>query len=335
MMTKKNRQKLRFIIPLGMGVLFLLTLPLFGGPYYMHVFILIFLNMVLVAGYRLLYETGLGSFCHASFYAIGAFTSAWLAINLGLPFGVCFLAAGIMAAIVAALIGWPAMRLEDIYFFLVSFALFAVVYAILTHWRTVTGGWGGMSGIPPIMGLRGEMPYYYIIMAFTALALFILYRLDRSQFGAELLAIGDADDLAASVGINVTRHRVFAFAIGALFAGFAGSLYAHYANYISPTGFSFWFTVYILIWCVIGGYRKFWGPIAAAALMTFIVEMLRMAGTVQIILYGILLIVTVIVMPYGISGLVDSLRERRTGFRYLGRGAKLEAKSSPPKIMKE
>jgi branched-chain amino acid transport system permease protein len=318
MMTEKNRQKLKFIIPLGIGGLFLLTLPLFGGSYYMHIFILIFINMTLVTGYRLLYETGLGSFAHASFYAIGAFTSAWLAISLGLPFGVCFLGAGIFAAIVAVIVGWPAMRLEDIYFFLVSFALFAVVYTILTHWRNVTGGWGGMSGIPPIMGLRGEMPYYYIIMAFTALVLFILYRLDKSQFGAELLAIGDAADLAATVGINVTRHRVIAFAIGALLAGFAGSLYAHYANYISPTGFSFWFTVYILIWCVIGGYRKFWGPVVGAALMTFIAEMLRAAGTLQIIIYGAVLIIVIMLMPYGIAGLVDSLRERRARLRLLG-----------------
>jgi len=311
-------KRLNLIILVGIAGVFLLVVPLFVGSYWLHILILMFLNMALVAGYRLLYETGLASFAHCTFYAIGGYTSALLAIKLGLPFGICFLAAGIVPALGAVFIGRLAVRLEDIYFFLVSFALFAVVDVVLKHWVSFTGGFDGISGIPPIMGLQGEIPYYYIIMTFIAVTMFILYRLDRSRFGAELLAIGAADNLAEAVGINVVRHRTLAFAIGALFAGFAGSLYAHYAGYINPTGFSFWLTVYILIWCAVGGYRKFWGPVAAAAVLTLVCESLRVTGTMQAVLYGVVIVIVITVMPHGIAGLVDTLRERRVKAPILG-----------------
>lgn len=303
-------EKLSWGIPAVIGGLFLLVFPLFAGSFYGHIFILIFLNITLVLGYRLLYVTGLVSFAHIAFYAIGAYTSALLAIKLGLPFGISFLAGGLVAAIMAAVIIWIGGRLRGPYFFLFSFAFLGVMDSIFSKWRDMTGGYNGVKGIPSIMGLEGVMPYYYIILAFAVLTIFIMYRLDRSRFGVELMAIGDADDLAEVTGISVVRHRALAFAIGALFAGFAGSLYAHYSGFIAPANFTIWFTVYILIWCVVGGPRKLWGPIVGAVVMTLIAEFLRMSGTMQAILYGVVLLTVLMAMPYGIVGLVDSLRIR-------------------------
>ena len=90
-----------------------------------------------------------------------------------------------------------------------------------------------------------------------------MYRIERSRFGRELAPIGSAEGLASVSGINVLRNRVLAFAIGAAFAGFAGSLFAHDAAYIAPTNFTMWGTIYILVWLVIGGARKMWGPSSA------------------------------------------------------------------------
>lgn len=305
--------RLKFIIPVVAGSLFVLVLPWFSGAYYAHIFILVFLNIILAMGYRLLYVTGLGSFCHVTFYGIGAYASAIFAIKLGLPFGICFLAAGLMAAVIAGLIGLPAVTTRGPYFFLISFAFWAVMDSVFKHWISMTGGATGLRGIPPIMGFGSVTPYYYITMVLAALTALIMYRLDRSRFGAELLAIGDADDLAEAIGINVVRHRVLAFVIGALFAGFAGSIYVHYAGFIAPANFSLWSTIYILVWCVVGGERKLWGPIAGATLLTLIAELLRMSGTLQAILYSAALLIVVMTMPRGIVGLVDTLRERLEG----------------------
>jgi branched-chain amino acid transport system permease protein len=101
-----------------------------------------------------------------------------------------------------------------------------------------------------------------------------------------------------------------ACAIGALFAGFAGSIFAHYEGFIAPTSFPMWTTIYILSWCVIGGVRKYWGPIVGAALMTAIIEYGRMMGEYHAIFYAAVLLAVIMAMPNGIVGLVDSLIAR-------------------------
>jgi branched-chain amino acid transport system permease protein len=171
------------------------------------------------------------------------------------------------------------------------------------------------------MGLEGVISYYYISLIFAFLSVLCLYRLDKTRFGAELLAIGDDDALAESIGINVSRHRITAFAIGALFAGFAGSIYAHYVAFIAPGSFSMWVTVYVLIWCVLGGVRKFWGPMVGAILLTLTAELLRMSGTLQALLYAAALLVVVITMPNGIVYIVDAIRDRYRRPKMLNREA--------------
>lgn len=298
-------------ICLVIGGLLLLAFPWLGRAYYTHIFILIFLNIILATSYRLLYVTGLVSFCHVTYFAIGAYTSTILAIELGLPIGICFLAGGIVAAITGALLILATSRARGSYFFLISFAFLGVMNTVFMQWRSVTGGASGITSIPPIIsGFDTGINNYYIFFAFTILTIFIMYLLDRSRFGAEIVAIGEAEDLASTVGINIIRHRVLACAIGALFAGFAGSLFAHYEGFIAPTSFPMWTTIYILSWCVIGGARKYWGPIVGAVLMTAIIEYGRMMGAWHAIFYAAVLLAVIMAMPNGIVGLVDSLRAR-------------------------
>lgn len=295
---------------LGAVLAFLLVLPVFSGPYYAHIFLLLFLNVSLAGGYRLLFVTGLGSFCHITFFAVGAYTSALLAVKVGLPFGLCFVSGGVLAAIVAALIGWPSVRAKGAYFFIITFSFWVVMDSVFRHWIGLTNGTRGISGIPRIMGWTSVNPYYYLVFAFLIVTILILYRLDRSRFGAELYAVGDSDSLAESLGISITAHRVLAFAIGAFLAGLAGSLYAHYIGFITPSSFGLFFTIYVFMWTVVGGDRKVWGPLVGAALLTLVADLLRMSGTAQAILYAGVVLVAVMAMPNGIVGLVDTVRTR-------------------------
>lgn len=318
------RKTLGLLIAFGLGGAFLGVLPIFSGSYYTHIFILVFLNITLASGYRLLYITGLGSFCHITLLGMGAYTSALLATKLGLNFGLCFLAAGIVPAVVAALLAWPAVRAKGPYFFIISFGFWVVMDAVFRRWQSLTGGVGGVPNIPPIAGIKSVEFYYYISLAFAAVVIFILYRIAKSRFGKELLAIGDSDELADSIGINVVRYRILAFAIGALFAGFAGSIYASHIRYISPFSFGLWPTVYILIWVVLGGERKVWGPIIGAALLTLVAELLRMSGNLQAVIYAVVLLIVVMTIPHGIVGLVDALRVRLQKFRDRNKQARLQ-----------
>ena len=284
--------------------------PFVAGDYYAHIGILVFMNVALVLGYRLLCLTGLYSFCHITFYAIGAYTSALLSTKLGWPVLACFLAAGVVAALFSAVLIIPAARVRGVYFFLVTFGFLGVMESVFLHWSSLTGGDAGILVTATLVGIGTQTQDYFVILAFTVITVIVMYRIERSRFGRELAPIGSAEGLAAVSGINVLKNRVLAFAIGAAFAGFAGSLFAHDAAYISSNNFSMWGTIYILVWLTVGGSRKMWGPIVGAVAMTLIAETLRMSGMLQALFYSGVLLVVVIAMPQGIVGLVDVIKAR-------------------------
>jgi branched-chain amino acid transport system permease protein len=200
-----------------------------------------------------------------------------------------------------------------VYFFLVTFGFLGVMESVFMHWTSLTGGDAGVVVFAPIIGTGTQAQDYFVILAFAAITVLVMYRLERSRFGRELAPIGSAEGLAAVSGINVLRNRVIAFAVGAAFAGFAGSLFTHDAAFISPGNFNMWGTIYILVWLVIGGPRKMWGPIVGAVIMTLIAEYLRMSGMMQALFYAGVLLVAVMAMPQGIVGLVDTIRSRVSG----------------------
>ena len=312
------------VVAVGLSVLIGLV-PFVAGNYYAHIGILVFLNITLVLGYRLLCLTGLYSFCHITFFAIGAYTSALLSSKLGYPVWICFIASGVVAALFSMALIIPAARVRGVYFFLVTFGFLEVMNSVFLHWSSVTGGDAGILVYAPIIGTGTQTQDYFVILAFAIITVLIMYRIERSRFGRELAPIGSAEGLAAVSGINVLRNRVLAFAIGAAFAGLAGSLFAHDAAYISANDFSWWGSVYILVWLVIGGERRMWGPIFGAVLMTLVAEGLRMSGILQALLYSGALLLTVMAMPQGIVGLVDYVRAK------VGR-ARASGDDDPPPI---
>ena len=310
-MTKASASRRAALVVGAVGLAVLVGLvPFLGGDYYAHIGILVFLNVTLVLGYRLLCLTGLYSFCQITFFGIGAYTSALLSSKVGYPVWICFIAAGVVAALFSMALIIPAARVRGVYFFLVSFGFLGVMDSVFTHWTSLTGGAAGVVVLAPIIGVGSQTQDYFVILAFAVITVLIMYRIERSRFGRELAPIGSAEGLASVSGINVLRNRVLAFAIGAAFAGFAGSLFAHDAAYISPSNFSMWGTIYILVWLVVGGVRRMWGPLLGAVIMTLIAEYLRMSGILQALFYAGILLLVVMVMPQGIVGLVDYIRAK-------------------------
>lgn len=301
----------------------LVLLPLYlRSQFYLHIIIYIFVLIILALGVRLIYTTGMVSFAHAAFYAIGAYTSAVLVLKLDWSFWLTFLIGGILAAIVALIIGIPVLRIKGVYFFLVSFAFGMVVMTFIANYYVgLFGGPQGVVGLPPpnpitIPGLPtiefvGKVPFYYLSLIMMAITVLIMYRLDKSRFGLICKSVRDADALAETTGINIMRYKVLAFVIACFFAGIAGAFIAHYYLSSSPGMFSFHLSVSLLVFMLVGGPGSVAGPMVGVAALVFLSEVFRdlaealalPPGPSEVLIYGVILIVFIMFLPEGLIGL--------------------------------
>ena len=174
-MTKASPLRWAVIGVLAVGLAVVLGLvPFVGGNYYAHIGILVFLNITLVLGYRLLCLTGLYSFCQITFFGIGAYTSALLSSKLGYPVWICFIAAGVVAALFSMALIIPAARVRGVYFFLVTFGFLGVMNSVFLHWSSLTGGDAGILVFAPIIGTGTQTQDYFVILAFAVITVLVM-----------------------------------------------------------------------------------------------------------------------------------------------------------------
>lgn len=320
-------------------VLFLLPWRL-PSAYHIHLFIYVFVLIILALGLRLIYTTGQVSFAHAAFYAVGAYCSALLVMRAGWSSWYALPVAGIIAAVIGLLVGYPTLRIKGVYFFLMSFAFGSVVTLVLSnYWTGFLGGHQGLTNIPPpnplsIGGLElaflSKIPYYYVALIFVILITIIFYRLDKSRFGMICKSIRDADILAECAGINIMKYKVLAFVIGCFFAGVAGGFIAHYYLSISPGNFGFHLSVNLVVYLLVGGSATVAGPIVGTAVLVLLAQLLvrplvgwagagASAGAWEQLFYGVVLIVFISFLPEGLIGLPK--RVMLSGRKLIGTGA--------------
>ena len=309
---------------LALGLL-LATAPLWvWNPYYVHILIMAGIFAILALSLNLLLGyTGQLSLGHAAFFGIGAYTSALLTLRLEWPVWAGFLAAVILAGIAGYGIGKVSLRLRGAYFVLVTISFAGVIYLVSVNWMELTNGPLGLPGVPPAelgipgileLSFRSKPAYYYLVLAVAGLAYFICHRLVHSRIGRAFIALRENEALAESVGVNGTRYLVLAAVVSAAMAGAAGSLYAHYTRFVSPEVFLFTYTVTMVIMVVAGGKGTLAGPVLGAVLFTALPEALRelTSWQWQMLLYGVLLILTIFFLPKGmVPTLKTWLRERR------------------------
>jgi branched-chain amino acid transport system permease protein len=293
-------------------ILFLFAAPLFGSPFQLHVMIMMCINVIMAISMWLLSTTGLISFGQAGFMFIGAMTSTLLVKNLGWSFWLCIPLAGIIPALVCVPIGRLCIRVKGVYFFIVTLAFGFVVNGIFAYFRNPFGGWYGILHIPPpephaLFTPLNKTPFYYLALVLTLITCWVVHRISHSRMGMTFWSIEKSDILAASVGINVVKYKLLAFVIAAFFAGIAGTYYAHYFSYISPLVFSFNMSFYTLIYIIVGGSLTFYGPIVGAAVLTLVPEFFRATGVYQMLIFGIILVLSMLFMPQGMMGLVEKM----------------------------
>jgi branched-chain amino acid transport system permease protein len=280
----------------------------------LHVLSLIAIASIAAMGLQvLLGYSGQLSIGQAAFYGIGAYTSAFLTAKLGVPFPLALIGAGIAAAI-ASLLMVPITRLTGAYLAVATLGFSIIVYLFIKNEEWLTGGSYGFIGIPraELFGyvLRDARSSYYLNVGVAAIVYFVFARIEGSRFGRAINAIRQDADAARASGIRVTLLKSECFVIAAFVAGLAGSLYAHEVRYLAPNDFTFWKSIEILIMVVIGGVGSLAGAILGAAMVVGLPEYLRAIGDYRMLVFGAILIATMLFGEGGLAALAATVGRR-------------------------
>lgn len=289
--------------------------------------ILVFLtiNVLLVASYRLLTLTGEWSLGHVVIMGVGAYASALYTKELGIYVPISMILGACTAALVAMLLSFPLFRMKGFYFLIGSFAAGEIIRLLWKRFRDPFGGPKGIKKIDPMpdfdIGIYSfdffePISYYYLALVVVGICLWIMWRIERSPVGLTFHAVHWQDKLAEAAGVNVRAYRTLAFVIASGFAGLSGALLAHYIGTVNPNSFDIEMMVFVLTWAIVGGTATFYGPIIGAIVLTILNEVvLREMGFEQMrpLLYGLLLICSVLFLPKGLESVVQKVLARRNG----------------------
>lgn len=267
------------------------------------IYCLITIGLSLLMGYA-----GQISLCQAAFYGIGAYASGILTVRYGMNPWLCMLIGMGISALVALLVGAPSLKLKGHYLAMATLAFGIIVFIIFNEEVEWTGGPDGMRGIPglSLFGFQFDSvnKYYYLVWAFVFAAFIFTINIIQSRTGRALRAIHSSETAASAMGVNISRFKIIVFIYGAVLASLAGSLYAHYLNFINPSTFDLFVSIKLLIMIALGGMHQIWGAIIGAFLITFLsYEWLHYFGEFEIIVYGGILLLVTIFLPDGLAGI--------------------------------
>jgi branched-chain amino acid transport system permease protein len=297
-------------IAITVAVMVFMLLPLVvTSPYYLHVLIMIGINAILAMAFIFVFRTGLLNMSVAAFWAVGAYTSALLVMNLNLSFWWALLLSGIAAGILSLFLGFFLIKTAG-WGFVILTSIIGMLAPIFIGNIPALGGYSGILRIPAPnsidllflhISFASKISYYYLILLLTLISILVMYAFYRASTGKAFMAIGLNPNLAGTLGINVFSYRLLAFVVASAIAGLTGCFYAHYIQADLPTAFDMFKTLNIQIYAILGGIDfAFLGPIVGAAVMTAIPEFLRIVKEIELIFSGILVILLILFLPDGI-----------------------------------
>ncbi|MBF0513437.1 MAG: branched-chain amino acid ABC transporter permease [Desulfovibrionaceae bacterium] len=278
-----------------------------SNQYYVSVMTLCAINALIVLGLNLLLGfAGQISLGHAAFFGIGAYASAILTTTYAWPIWAGMLAGVCLAAAVAWLIGVPALKLHGHYLAMATLGFGVIVQIALNETTWLTGGPSGFVGVPRLTlfgyTFASDRSYYFLCAGTLALAVALSRNLIASRTGRALRAIHTSEGAATAMGVHTSRYKLFVFILSAVYAAVAGVLYAHYLGFVAPASFGFHFSVQLITMVVLGGMASIWGAVAGAAFLTSLPEFLRALENIDILVYGLVLVLCMIYLPGGLAG---------------------------------
>jgi branched-chain amino acid transport system permease protein len=300
---------------LGLGLLLVIILiPYLTSTYIVNLLSLAGVYVILTLGLNI--ALGFGgqiSAAQAAFWGIGAYISALMTTKLALSFWIAYPTAILGAAFMGLVIALPTLRLKGFYLAMATIGFQEITTLVFNNWRQVTAGVDGISSIPrPAIGswVFTNIHYFYFLWAMVLIAIILSAFLENSRIGRALKALRDNELAAEVVGIDVQRIKTLAFMLSAAFGGAAGSLYAHFARYISPDVFTFSASTLVIAMLIIGGVGTVPGAVIGALLLTVLPEALRFLKNYYMVIYGLGTVLIIIFAPSGLVGLMSGFAEK-------------------------
>jgi branched-chain amino acid transport system permease protein len=311
--TFTSRRSLVTGLIIAILLILLATSPLYASVYALILMSTIFMYIILTVSWVIFSgPTGYISLAPAAFFGVGIYNSAILGneFPLLIVIGIGALASFCLALLVGAL----TLRLKGIYFAIFTFGLVELIKHLLLYWEIHVTGTRGRFVI-----IVDPSTVYYVMLGILVILLLVAYFIRRSRFGLALQSIGECEEAAAHIGINVTLLKVITFAISASFMGAAGAVMATRWTYIDPyIAFNPLFSFMPVLMAIFGGMGQLYGPILGAAVFTYLEEFLiTRFPYYYMLIFGIILVVTILYLPNGLVGLIQKGRIYQLGQRLI------------------
>jgi len=297
------------------GLAILLAVPPFLKNYGVYlfstwiVFVIATMGLNLTIGYA-----GQKSLGHAAFFGIGAYTVAIL-MQAGFSFWFGLPVAMAGCFVIGLALGFPALRVQTIYLAFATLGFNTAIWLVMRNEEWLTGGTFGINNIPRpgLLGLSldGNLAYYYFVLAVALVLGFLLWRLLRSPWGKAFTALRDNPIRAESLGIHIQAYTLLSFAIGAVYAGVAGALFAPLVQFIEPGPFAVGASIMMYLMVVVGGPGYFFGPLLGSAVGVLLPEWLRFAQAWYLFVFGVMVTVLMLWLPDGLLSIPDRIKARR------------------------
>ena len=299
------------------GIALLAAWPfVFGTAYDLRVFTIAGIYAILTLGYQFIFgHAGALALTQGTFFGLGAYITALLAINFGWGFAATLPLVGRSARSRSRsswrrrCCAWNRITLR-----LATLGIGQVMLVSAVSWESLTGGANGLPGVPGVVLLGHALPRGLPLAAFVwgiaALAALVAWRLTGGLLGRAFVVMRENPIAAMSIGLNIWRLRLMAFLLSAVYAGIAGALYVHTVRVVSPEALEFNIMVAVLTMAVVGGRTRVAGAILGALLLVHLPEWFRFLGKYYLVAYGAMLLAMIIVAPYGLVGAAERLRAR-------------------------
>jgi branched-chain amino acid transport system permease protein len=303
--------RLALLAAAALAYVVLVPLLLRNHPYWLNVLTNASMLSLASLGVWVTFSIGRINIAQGAFAMIGGYTTAILSTRYGLPFWLCLPLSALAAAAVGTLIGIPILRLRGVYFAMITLSLTEAVRLAFLNGGELTQGASGITSIPRPAGIDSPVAFYVLAALLLVLALAAVWRLATSRIGWVFRSLRQSEDLASSIGIDVARFRVIAFAFSCALGGVAGSFFAAFHQNIYPASYSIQDSINFMLYCFLGGLDFVLGPIVGAFLLVIAFELLGELQRYQALLYGVLMIAVMLFLPNGML----SLRLGRGGER--------------------
>ncbi len=287
---------------------FILAFPFLFSMYRTNIMITALMYVMLGLGLNIV--VGLGGLLnlgYIAFYAVGAYSYALLNLHFGVSFWLAIPIGAAMSALFGILLGIPVLRLRGDYLAIVTLAFGEIIRIVLENWNDFSRGPSGIANIPrpDLFGVQLSLRpvtvfLYFLMVILTMITIFFVRRLEDSRLGRAWIAMREDEIACQAMGIDTVKAKITAFALGAIWAGLAGVLFAAKTTFINPASFTVWESIIVLCIIVLGGMGSIPGIVVGAFILILLPEYLRVFSEYRMLLFGVVMVVMMVFKPEGI-----------------------------------